>query len=223
MLSDPSPTTIGLVTALTTTARSRGRVVVIKQRQPIDRWLVPDLEAVAQAQARAQTQAEAAWLAEARHPGVVALRRVGTAGAWLETDLCGVHSLRTVAGLGPLTVPAVAGALAAVAHTLVDLHRRGLTHGNLALEHLIVPDRHHLGQPILCSPASEADGHEGAPGDDLIGLAAVAEALGPQIDDRRGRWTELVGELGRAACAAEAIDALTVVAGRARRRRWGRR
>jgi hypothetical protein len=215
--------TCPLVTALTTVTLRGPLPVVLKVRRPIDRWQVAELENAAWAEARWFTDLEAHWLATARHPGVVRLRRVWTEQATLETELGGPATLRTAV----LTPGAILGTLAAVATTLAAVHQRGLVHANVAPEHVIV-DPARPDEPLLCSPAPWASetGHHPEPGDDLDGLVAMADALGPRPRDgfvspvrsREQAWQHLVAQL---ADCHDATDAARIL-GRAlpTGRRW---
>lgn len=147
-------------TGATTTLELRaGGLVVAKRRHPRD---------------RAATEAEGRWLATARHPGVVRLRRVAPADGLIETELAGLATLAAA----PLDRAATALVLAAVARTLADLHRRSLFHGQLWPEHVVLagPQR---STPVLCSPWTVWGSTSGQPDrhDDVVGLAHLAQAL----------------------------------------------
>lgn len=192
-----------LTTASTTLCLVRGRPVVTKKRVAVDPWRGADLAQPALAEARRATKAEAGWLAEARHGGVIRLRRVCVDQAWFETDLAGLHSLRTAL----LAPTAVTAALATTATTLAELHRRGLTHGNLALEHVIVnPTR--VSAAVLCSPTARQTSHQG-PQVDLDRLVAMVAAVGPPEGAGARRWARLVADLGAVADLDEAARLLS--------------
>lgn len=98
----------------------------------------------------ASARHEARWLAQAVHGGVVRLLppppgEDGT-GSTIETELVPGPTLRTAA----LTPDQAARALRSAALTLADLHDRGLTHGNLTPDHLLLlPGSRAV---VLCSP-----------------------------------------------------------------------
>lgn len=100
------------------------------------------------AQARTETAGEAQWLIAAQHPGVVGLARASPDDGILESVHCGMASLRT-ARLDRQTILDV---LEAVITTLIEVHRRGLRHGQLSADHVII-SRAATGGPRLCSPA----------------------------------------------------------------------
>lgn len=105
-------------------------------------------------------------LARARHPGVVGLVRSGAVGdGW---ELCTRHAGRSVASLGALTAPQVAGIAAGVAATLADLHELGLAHGRIDGSHVLVGDQ---GRPVLCGFG--AGDPTARPEDDVAGLGAL--------------------------------------------------
>lgn len=140
----------------TTIQLRAGRLVVVKQRV---------------ASQRVATETEARWLAAARHPGVVPLRRVSPATGVLETSHVGLATLRT----RPTTPAMAAFILASVGRILADLHGQGLIHGNLAPEHVILTGPHQV-IPILCSPR----GANHDPRLDVIALSQLAQTLATQ-------------------------------------------
>lgn len=90
---------------------------------------------------------EAAVLAAARHPGVVELLESGPVddgGFELTTAFVGAHSLDTV---GPLPHEQAAGAVAALAETVADLHDLGVCHGRIDPTHVLLGPG---GRPVLC-------------------------------------------------------------------------
>jgi hypothetical protein len=163
---------------LTELALRDGRLVVVKGRPPEARWA---------------TLAEGRWLAEARHAGVVPLRLVAPDRGLVETEFRGPATLRT-ARLPP---DRAARVLSGVAAVLVGLHRRGLVHGQLWPEHVVLAGADRA-TPVLCSPA--AGGLGLGPGTDLADLARLARFT---VDARRldpGRrlqraWGEVVTRL----------------------------
>ena len=192
---------------LTTLQLHRGHPVVVKRR-----WS-PDLGppgsgtrrpiTVVDDRARSAIEAEAVWLAAARRPGVVRLRRVSTAGQWLETAQAGLHTLRTA----PLSAPVAAGVVAVVGELVAGLHRSDLVHGAVGIDHVVVAGSR-LDRPTLCSPATtESPG----PATDVAGLTTMVEALAGRWPRRRHQWDEAAAELHRlddAVRAARVLDRL---------------
>ena len=90
-------------------------------------------------------------LRTAAHPGVVEFLSnhecavEGAAGYQLTTGFAGSHTLDTVE---PLSPGQLAGIFSALSTVIDDLHRVGIVHGNLTLEHVIVSGQ---GRPIVCS------------------------------------------------------------------------
>ncbi len=94
---------------------------------------------------KADRQAEAAWLAKARHRGVVRLLGITVNPVVIRTLHAGGTTMRT-----ENPAPEVAcHLLTDAAVTLADLHDRGLVHGQITLDHLVVSE-HHI---TLCSPS----------------------------------------------------------------------
>lgn len=134
-----------------------------------------------------RVEAEAAALAAARLPGVVEL--VDGSDGVLRTRL--VKDARSLAEMGPLTHDEVAGILASVATTLADLHDRGVAHGGLDAEHVLVRSD---GQPVLCSLGRDGDpaGDVAALGRLIDRLLAVSRQGGPAPSGAsRPRWVAL--------------------------------
>jgi hypothetical protein len=138
--------------------------------------------------------AEARWLMAARHPGVVALRRVAPGECRIETDHAGLTTLRT----HHPDPQGTAEVLGLVAATLAELHRRGLVHGRLRPEHVILggPRRRH---PVLCSPGADPDAD---PDTDRQGLAHLAGAAAARFAAgrvcsrrQRRRWDDVARTL----------------------------
>jgi hypothetical protein len=100
--------------------------------------------------AQAQLRSEAAILAAARHPGVVALVHAGevqtpTGDAFeLRTRLAGSRTLATMGAATPARIAAVMSSLSA---TVADLHRLGIVHGRISADHVVVAGD---GRPVLC-------------------------------------------------------------------------
>ncbi|MEM9891167.1 MAG: hypothetical protein AAF962_09920 [Actinomycetota bacterium] len=186
----PTPT---LHVSLTTTRLRRGVLLVAKHRRPIDEPLGAGLTAVATRQARAATVAEARWLLDARDDAVVAVRRVEPDRARLWTAHVATASLASA----PLDGAAAAEVLAQVAATLTRLHRRGLVHGAVAAEHVLLRGGP-TGTPraVLCAPAAlGVDGRPVEPAADLVGLIALAAEVAAATGRRRTLWTEAVAQL----------------------------
>lgn len=130
--------------------------------------------------------AEAAFLAQAPLPGVV--EYVSHDGSSLRTVRVDGHPLS--ASPTPFDCGEIAGLGAAVASILADLHDRGLAHGSLNADHVIISDS---GAPVLCSlgrPGSP-DGDVGALGGLLLDLvnARVKPAPADACRDLRGLLT----------------------------------
>jgi hypothetical protein len=109
-------------------------------------------------------------LLEAAHPGVVEV--VSSTGTDDEWELRLVHGGRPIELVGPLSVEQVAGATAAVAATLADLHRAGIVHGGIDASHVLVGSH---GRPVLCGFAEASAA--AAPEDDVAALGALIVAL----------------------------------------------
>ena len=151
--------------------------------------------------ARARLAREAAVLERARHPGVVELLRHTDDDdrAELVTRSAGP---RTVEDLSDLPGDQVAAFGAALAQTLADLHRAGISHGAVRAEHVVVSD---LGQPVLCGlggaglvepPAGQWGGFDPA-----ADVGAVADVLAAVLEPAEGlrRWSGGVAGLLRRA------------------------
>lgn len=110
-------------------------------------------------------------LVAAAHPGVVeVVSSTGTDDRW---ELQLVHAGRPIDLVGPLSVEQVAGAAAAVAAVLADLHAAGLIHGSIDGSHVLIGSH---GRPVLCgfaAPTSVA----ARPEDDVAALGALIVAL----------------------------------------------
>ncbi|MGF1596341.1 MAG: hypothetical protein ACFCVK_05325 [Acidimicrobiales bacterium] len=156
----PGPTTTEIEVVV-----DGGRLVVRKRRlvadptRPRRTAPVPAVEAAA---------AEARWLAAARHPGAVALRRFAPATATIEL----VHAGGATMASGCWSPPVAARLLASACRTVTELHRRRLIHGKLTADHLVVAPSGRS-EVVLCSPLGTA----GDPGDDRRALAAIAAGL----------------------------------------------
>jgi len=170
-------------------------------------------------------EGEARWLLAARGARVVTIRHVDPTSGVLATDLAGLHTLRTFSH----RPPAAAAVLTAVAATLADLHRRGLVHGNLAVDHILLGGEELL-SPLLCSPAAEQ--WELGPAADVLAMADLAEHVGPTAGRHARRWRRVTAQLHRNAdrLGARAVAKLftelagdRALRGAAARRRNGRR
>lgn len=185
-----------LQVALTRTEMRRGVLLVVKARRPIDEPLGPDLLAVAREQARAATVAEARWLVKARDPGVVALRRVEPDQARLWTGHVAVASL----ACSPPSPALAAQILAEVATTAGRMHAKGLVHGAIRAEHVLLTPVRSSGRgrrslrPVLCSPDP----------------TAAAAATGPATTSGTGGATGISG--GTTTGPDVDIDAAALVA-----------
>ena len=186
-----------------------GMVVVAKRRAPATAQLSCPAAEGASIEAWRQTEAEARWLAAARHRGVAELLMVSAQRCRLETRHRGLATLRTL----PLGPQATAGALAAVATTLAELHRRDLIHGKLILDHIVLPRRSGA-RPVLCSPSGTASD----PAADIEGLASVAAAAAATWPRSHPAWTEVVEQLRseRHRLSAQRAGALLARLGRRR-------
>ena len=150
---------------------------------------------------RARLAREAAVLGRARHPGVVELIRHDDDGdrATLVTRAAGS---RTVADLADLSGDQVAAFGAALAQTLADLHRAGVSHGSVRPEHVVLSD---LGQPVLCglADAGLVDPPHGQSGgfDPAADVGALADVLASVLAPAEGlrRWSAGVAGLLRRA------------------------
>lgn len=214
----PRPQLFASSTTLTLTA---GSVVVTKIRVPIDSFGSPQLHEEVVDRARRATLDEASWLARARHPGVVRLHHVAPVERRLETVLAGRASLRTVS----LSASQARMAILDLASTLADLHARGLVHGRLAPEHVIVDGRR-PGHVVLCSPS----GTENDPTIDLQALVGIAEHLNSGFARSVPGWSEAIDDLRARGSTIESPDVVTVFDGPGvrspallRRLRWGLR
>ncbi len=141
---------------------------------------------------RLDRKAEARWLANARSPHVV--RLISFENDVIRTRHAGQTTLRT-ATASPQEVAAL---LLGLARTLAELHNRGLVHGKLTLDHVIVPngnDRSH--GIVLCSPSGSAT----EPTDDLKAMGEIVERLLERWDSasinvpHRREWDQLRSRL----------------------------
>lgn len=170
----------------TTSILAGGALSVVKRRLPLRCPRSPELELRAREQAEQATIDEATWLAEARHRTVVRLTRVAPATCSLETAYAGRISLRTA----QLSARDAASALQSVAVTVGELHDRGLIHGQLAPDHVIV-DTHPPGQLVLCSPRPGADD----PTIDTSGMVRLADQLRLRLAPRSPAWASALADL----------------------------
>jgi tRNA A-37 threonylcarbamoyl transferase component Bud32 len=197
-----------MVVTHTTLALVGGAVVVVKQRAPLELQTGSPAGGEAVARARLHTEAEGRWLAAARHHGVVRLRLASAERCRLETRHAGLATLRTL----DLRPPATAAVLAAAATVLADLHSRGLVHGNLTPDHIIVGRG--IARPVLCSPSGTATD----PAADVAGLAAVAAAVLPAAGRHDPAWLEAMERLRDDRHRIGARRAAALLAGLCRRR-----
>lgn len=149
--------------ASVTISRSEDRLIAVKQ---------------APAERAGEIEREAEVLQRLSHPGVVEiidLRRGGDGAAALHTEFVGSDNWAT----RPLTDPvARAGAAAALAAVVADLHDIGIAHRNLDGSHVL-----HGGgdRPVLCSFGRSGDAGPEHRREDLVALADLVwdEALAP--------------------------------------------
>lgn len=141
---------------------------------------------------RPDRTAEARWLANARSPHVV--RLISFEHSTIRTRHAGQTTLRTATA----TPPEAAGLLLGLARTLTDLHGRGLVHGKLTLDHVIVAGAGDRPNGIvLCSP----DGSATSPSDDLVAFGELIERLLERWDSKgiavakRREWNEVRSRL----------------------------
>jgi hypothetical protein len=153
---------------------------------------------------------EAAALEAAAGAGPVELVELGEetgGGVRLVTRWVGGGNLATALPLGPTRVLAVARALAA---SLAELHRRGLVHGAVAPEHVLLDgDR-----PVLCGfGGARLPGDDDGPSadEDVTALLALLDGL---VGDDRGplpdrlRAVVVAGSGGGAAAVADRLAAV---------------
>lgn len=117
----------------------------------------------------------------------------------------------TLAEHPPLGLSDVLDVLIAMGMTLAELHQRGIRHGALSRDHVLLvrPLR-----PVLCGfgeATGPADAQQHPPGTDLAGIAAIAEAELTRTDraiaaasERRHCGDALIASRDLAAAAAEA-------------------
>ncbi len=197
--------------ALTTPRLRDGELVVEKRRLPLDEPLGPSLRAEAERRARHATEAEARWLVGARHPGVVALRHHDPDRAVLATAWAGAA---TVAHLPP--GPGRARALSQVAATLGRIHLRGLVHGAVRAEHIVVATgpaadlRARLCSPRIVdgvgdrsdrlgrSPRGRERNGPPEPTDDLWAVLRLVADAAAETRHRRTAWRRALVRLGHA-------------------------
>lgn len=132
----------------------RGRLVV--RKEPL-------------ASGHGDLRAEAGWLRRAAGPGVVEVVDDASDEDRLTTIHAGAHTFRTAAPTPDQAGPLVASLL----RTVASLHRRGLVHGALGPDHLVLTG----GGVVLCSPAPGAT-------DPQLDRQAVVEL----IEAARERW-----------------------------------
>lgn len=138
--------------------------------EPIDDGRVAVIK-TALAGDRHNRQAEAEWLARARHRGVVRLLDVTQNPTRIRTLHAGNTTMRT----GTPTPAHAAHLLTDAAVTLADLHDRGMVHGQITLDHLVIDQA----RIVLCSPTGVAE-------DPQIDI----EDLGHCVEVMLDRWEE---------------------------------
>ena len=138
---------------------------------------------------RGDRRAESVWLEQAARPGIVRLVSTSNEPFTIVTEHAGAKTLRT----GNLDPDAALAVLTDVTATLAELHRDGLVHGKLTVDHIVLgSDR-----TWLCSP----DGHADDPSHDLDALARIMQELAHQWDESgtrtawRDQWNEIADRL----------------------------
>jgi hypothetical protein len=155
---------------------------------------------------RARLRHEAETLELARHPGVVELVELddGAAVTTLSTVWLGGGTIEAAAP-PPLRLAAMGAQLA---RTVADLHDRGIIHGQITADHVLLDG---LGRVVLAgfSGASKAGESPGArPADDVAGLGAVISA---KLPAEQG----VLPRLRASSADREVVDRLRAVAERA--------
>lgn len=138
---------------------------------------------------RSDRSAEARWLAEARHPAVI--RLVSFEDSVLRTRHAGQTTLRT-AGFTP---PETAHALLSLAKALAALHNRGLVHGKLTLDHVIVSrrpisEKADAEGPAISDVVTRSDVVLCSPDGTTTDISADLHAIGAMIERLLERWDE---------------------------------
>ena len=201
-------------------------LVVAKRRLPVGSvagavaGAAASIDAI-DADIRRSTAAEARWLLAAQGVGIVAVRRVEPASGLLVTRLAGQHTLRTVS----LPPPQAAAILSELASTVASLHRRGLVHGRLDLDHVVLAGSR-LTRPVLCSPGGLSTVAKPGGGSletevDVLALAAMADRLRPTTGLASRRWRRTLARLrgqGGVLGALAAAELFRALAGRSRTR-----
>jgi predicted Ser/Thr protein kinase len=138
--------------------------------------------------ARHRLRHEAEILDLARQPGVVTLAGVeDTDGA--TTVVTHFVGSQTLATFRPCTLAEAAALAAALAETLGDLHARGIEHGRVGPDHVVIDA---AGRPVLCGFAEARHDEATRGGDDVAALAEVLRDLvrggDPTAGPGRRRW-----------------------------------
>jgi serine/threonine protein kinase len=94
----------------------------------------------------AQRRREAEVLRVAQHPGVVEVRGLRDTAEGLDLELAFVSG-SSLADHPPLTIAQLGRVASRVATTLADLHERGVRHGDICAEHILVD---HSERTVLC-------------------------------------------------------------------------
>jgi hypothetical protein len=128
---------------------------------------------------------QASRLDAARHPGVVELLGFSASDGVAELR-CVSLAGGALAEYGPMTAEEAAGVAAALATTLADLHSRGVVHGALAPDCVLLTGD---GRPVLCGFATGGLDIL-SPADDI---AALGELVSNMVDDgplaELARWS----------------------------------
>ena len=139
----------------------------------------------------------AAILAEIDHPGVTRFVRYDDRHGDRPAELVTVHVGReTWADLPPRSPRTVAEGIAALARTLDDLHARGLVHGSVAPDQVLVTaagpvltgfgSAHRLGEPVTTALGDPAH-PPGVPATAAIDVHGVGTTLRSLLERTRGR------------------------------------
>ena len=156
---------------------------------------------------------EAAVLSDARHPGVVEIMHVVDDDESCELHLAIVEG-ETLAETDPLRLDDLIRIVISVGRTLCDLHHRGVRHGNIRSDHVLVDRR---GRTVLCGFGDAGrDGESGTPqvSADIAGfgrliLTELSKGEDSGLIDGEDRRAWAVRSLAEEAATVEAdVDSL---------------